>query len=189
MASINTFGTDTTAAWSAYGKLDAIFWMVSTAFGISITTFVGQNYGAGKMDRVRRSTWVCLLIDLAVSGVLVLFLIAARVPLFRLFTSDGDVIRIGCSMLVLIIPWYIVYVFIEILAGALRGMGDVIVPMVITLAGVCVFRIIWLSVVMKVSPTIPAIIFSYPVTWIVSALAFVIYYIWSYFRNRKEARK
>ena len=92
-------------------------------------------------------------------------------------------------MLVLIIPWYIVYVFIEILAGALRGMGDVIVPMVITLAGVCVFRIIWLSVVMKVSPTIPAIIFSYPVTWIVSALAFVIYYIWSYFRNRKEARK
>ena len=189
MASINTFGTDTTAAWSAYGKLDAIFWMVSTAFGISITTFVGQNYGAGKMDRVRRSTWVCLLIDLAVSGVLVLFLIAARVPLFRLFTSDGDVIRIGCSMLVLIIPWYIVYVFIEILAGALRGMGDVIVPMVITLAGVCVFRIIWLSVVMKVSPTIPAIIFSYPVTWIVSALAFVIYYIWRYFRNRKEARK
>ena len=92
-------------------------------------------------------------------------------------------------MLVLIIPWYIVYVFIEILAGALRGMGDVIVPMVITLAGVCVFRIIWLSVVMKVSPTIPAIIFSYPVTWIVSALAFVIYYIWRYFRNRKEARK
>ena len=68
-------------------------------------------------------------------------------------------------------------------------MGDVIVPMVITLAGVCVFRIIWLSVVMKVSPTIPAIIFSYPVTWIVSALAFVIYYIWRYFRNRKEARK
>ena len=184
MASINTFGTDTTAAWSAYGKLDAIFWMVSTAFGISITTFVGQNYGAGKMDRVRRSTWVCLLMDLAVSGVLVLFLIAARVPLFRLFTSDGDVIRIGCDMLVLIIPWYIVYVFIEILAGALRGMGDVIVPMVITLAGVCVFRIIWLAVVMKISPTIPAIIFSYPVTWIVSALAFIAYYIFRYRKSR-----
>ena len=55
-SAVNTFGTDTTAAWSAYGKLDAIFWMVSTAFGIAITTFVGQNYGAGKMDRVRKST-------------------------------------------------------------------------------------------------------------------------------------
>lgn len=187
MASINTFGTDTTAAWSAYGKLDAIFWMVSTAFGISITTFVGQNYGAGKRDRVRRSTWVCLLIDLIVSGILVLFLIAARVPLFRLFTSDGDVIRIGCDMLILIIPWYIVYVFIEVLAGALRGMGDVLVPMVITLTGVCLFRIIWLAVVMKVSPTIPAIIFSYPVTWIVSALAFIAYYIIKYFRDRNRA--
>ena len=90
-------------------------------------------------------------------------------------------------MLILIIPWYIVYVFIEVLAGALRGMGDVLVPMVITLTGVCLFRIIWLAVVMKVSPTIPAIIFSYPVTWIVSALAFVVYYIIRYFRDRNRA--
>lgn len=121
MAAINTFGTDTTAAWSAYGKLDAIFWMVSTAFGIAITTFVGQNYGAGRMDRVRRSTRVCLLIDLAVSGILVLFLIAAREILFRMFTTDPDVIRIGCNMLILIIPWYIVYVIIEVLAGGAAG--------------------------------------------------------------------
>ena len=179
-AAINTFGTDTTAAWSAYGKLDAIFWMVSTAFGIAITTFVGQNYGAGRMDRVRRSTRVCLLIDLAVSGILVLFLIAAREILFRMFTTDPDVIRIGCNMLILIIPWYIVYVIIEVLAGALRGTGDVLVPMVITLTGVCVFRIIWLSVVMRVSPTIPAIIYSYPVTWILTAATFIIYYIRKY---------
>ena len=50
-ASLNSFGTDTTAAWSAYGKLDAIFWMINSAFGISITTFVGQNFGAGKIGR------------------------------------------------------------------------------------------------------------------------------------------
>ena len=62
-SAVNTFGTDTSAAWSAYGKLDAIFWMVSTAFGISITTFVGQNYGAGKLDRIRKSTRVCLIMD------------------------------------------------------------------------------------------------------------------------------
>ena len=177
-AAINTFGTDTTAAWSAYGKLDAIFWMVSTAFGISITTFVGQNYGAGKMDRVRRSTRVCLCMDLTVSFVLVVILIASRSLLFRLFTTDETVVRIGSDMLLFITPWYIVYVFIEVLGGSLRGRGNVIVPVVITLLGVCLLRIVWLAGVLKISPTIHAIIFSYPVTWVITALAFIGYYVW-----------
>lgn len=177
-SAVNTFGTDTTAAWSAYGKLDAIFWMVSTAFGIAITTFVGQNYGAGKMDRVRKSTRVCLLMDFIVSAVLVVFLIAARFLLFRLFTNDSHVIEIGCDMLVLITPWYIVYVFIEVIAGALRGVGNVVVPVAITLLGVCVLRIAWLAAMLKISPTISAIILSYPVTWVITALAFIIYYIY-----------
>ncbi len=176
-SAVNTFGTDTSAAWSAFGKLDAIFWMVSTAFGISITTFIGQNYGAGKMDRVRKSTRVCLLMDLVVSTALVIFLIIARTFLFRLFTSDTEVIRIGCDMLLLITPWYVIYVFIEVLAGSLRGVGNVIVPVVITLVGVCIMRIIWLAVVMNMTPSLSAIIFSYPVTWILTAFAFILYYI------------
>ena len=186
-AAINTFGTDTTAAWSAYGKLDAIFWMVSTAFGISITTFVGQNYGAGKMDRVRRSTRVCLCMDLVVSFVLVAVLIGARTILFRLFTTDDAVVQIGADMLLFITPWYIVYVFIEILGGSLRGRGNVIVPVVITLLGVCVLRIIWLAGVLKISPTIHAIIFSYPVTWVITALAFIAYYLWQNRRYRHRS--
>lgn len=177
-ASLNTFGTDTTAAWSAYGKLDAVFWMISTAFGISITTFVGQNYGAGKMKRVHKSTRVCILMDLAVSAVLVVFLIVARSFLFRLFTSDETVIQIGSDMLVLITPWYIVYVFIEVLAGTLRGMGDVIVPVIITLVGICVLRIVWLVGALHISPTISAIIFSYPVTWLLTAVFFIGYYLY-----------
>lgn len=185
-SAINTFGTDTTAAWSAYGKLDAVFWMVSTAFGISITTFVGQNYGAGKMDRVRRSTRVCIWLDLAVSFILVAALILARSLLFRLFTADETVVQIGSDMLLFITPWYIVYVFIEVLGGSLRGRGNVIIPVVITLLGVCLLRIIWLAGVLKVSPTIHAIIFSYPVTWVITALAFIGYYLW---QNRQYARQ
>lgn len=177
-SAVNTFGTDTTAAWSAYGRLDAIFWMVSTAFGISITTFTGQNYGAGKMDRVRKSTRVCLCMDLAVSLFLIAVLIAARGILFRLFTTDEAVVSIGSDMLMFITPWYIVYVFIEVLGGSLRGRGNVIVPVVITLVGVCMLRIIWLAGVLKISPTIHAIIFSYPVTWVATALAFIGYYLY-----------
>lgn len=181
-ASLNSFGTDTTAAWSAYGKLDAIFWMINTAFGISITTFVGQNYGAGKTERIKKSVKVCLGMELVTAFVMVAFLIITREFLFRMFTSDADVIQIGSDMLVLITPWYIVYVFIEILAGALRGIGDVIVPVIITLGGICVLRIVWLAVALKVSPTISAIIFSYPVTWILTAVIFIGYY---YYKHKK----
>lgn len=149
-SAVNTFGTDTSAAWSAYGKL----------------------------DRIRKSTHVCLIMDALISAVLVIFLIAARKILFSLFTNDETVIQIGCEMLVLITPWYIVYVFIEVLAGALRGVGDVIVPVIITLLGICVMRIAWLIGVLKISPTISAIIFSYPVTWLLTALFFIGYYLY-----------
>lgn len=177
-AALNGFGTDTAAAWSVFGKLDAVFWMVSSAFGISITTFVGQNYGARKHDRIRKSTRVCLGIDFLVSQALVVFLIAARVPLFRLFTSDAEVIRIGTEMLLLITPWYIIFVFIEILSGSLRGIGDVIVPMILTMCGVCLLRILWIAGALKIRPTIPVIIFSYPVTWIITSILFIFYYFY-----------
>lgn len=177
-AALNRFGTDTVAAWSAYGKLDAIFWMVSGAIGISITTFVGQNYGARKYDRVHKSVRICLGIDSIISVILIVFLMLFRIPLFRLFTQDPSVIRIGSDMLALITPCYIFFVFIEVLAGALRGMGDVMIPTLITLLGVCVLRLIWIAVVLQISPTVNAIIYSYPVTWIATAVLFIIYYLY-----------
>ncbi len=177
-AALNRFGTDTVAAWSAYGKLDAIFWMVSGAIGISITTFVGQNYGARKYDRVHKSVRICLGIDSIISVILIVFLMLFRVPLFRLFTQDPSVIRIGSDMLALITPCYIFFVFIEVLAGALRGMGDVMIPTLITLLGVCVLRLIWIAVVLQISPTVNTIIYSYPVTWIATAVLFIIYYLY-----------
>lgn len=177
-ASLNQFGTDTVAAWSAYGKLDAIFWMISGAIGISITTFVGQNYGARKYDRVHKSVRICLGIDGIISLILIAFLMLFRVPLFRLFTQDPAVIRIGSDMLALITPCYIFFVFIEVLAGALRGMGDVMIPTLITLLGVCILRLIWVAVVLQVSPTVNAIIYSYPVTWIATAILFILYYLY-----------
>ena len=68
---------------------------------------------------------------------------------------------------------YIFFVFIEVLAGALRGMGDVMIPTLITLLGVCVLRLIWIAVVLQISPTVNAIIYSYPVTWIATAVLFL----------------
>lgn len=186
LSALNTFGTDTVAAWSALGKMDMIFWIVSTSFGIAITSFVGQNYGAGRMDRVKKSTKICIGMYTLCAIVISLFLVIGKSALFRLFTSDERVIEIGCDMLMRIVPWYTLYVFIEVLPGALRGVGDVIGPAIITLVGICAMRIIWLVGALELSPTIGSILFSYPVTWILTSLAFIFYY-WrkSSFENKK----
>lgn len=175
-SSINSFGTDTTAAWAAYGKLDAIFWMMSGALGIAITTFVGQNYGAGNIDRVKKSVKVGLFMDIAISVVLGAFLIVARVPLFGIFCDDAAVVEIGAHMLFLLTPFYFIYVFTEIYSGALRGLGDVVVPMMITMFGVCGVRALWIMIVAEIWTTLEVVIFNYPVTWILSAAAFIFYY-------------
>ena len=143
-AAINVYGTDTTASWAAYGKLDAIFWMVSGAFGVSITTFVGQNYGAGRYDRIQKSVRICLGMDFVTSVFLSSFLIVFRYPLFAIFTNDMEVVRIGADMLNQITPCYVIFIFIEVLSGALRGVSDVVIPMLMTLFGVCLLRIAWI---------------------------------------------
>lgn len=175
-SAVNVYGTDTTAAWAAYGKLDAIFWMVSGAFGVSITTFAGQNYGAGKHDRIRKSVRVCLLMDFCVSLFLVSFLILFRMPLFHIFTDDRNVIAIGSYMLKLITPCYMMFVFIEVLSGALRGISDVIVPTMLTLFGTCLLRIVWIFFAVPQKPCIEMVIVSYPITWLTTAILFIIYY-------------
>lgn len=177
-SALNSFGTDTVAAWSVYGKLDAVFWMISGAIGISITTFVGQSFGARKYGRVKKSVRVCLGIDALISGVLVIFFLLLRNPLFRIFTNDADVIRIGCEMMALITPCYMFFICIEVLSGALRGIGDVIIPTLITLGGVCLFRILWLFGALQIRPTVNAIILSYPVTWLTTSILFILYYLY-----------
>lgn len=181
-SALNKFGTDTTAAWAAYGKMDAIFWMISGAFGIAITTFVGQNYGAGRMDRVKKSIRICNWMDFAASILMTLFFIIFQIPLFHIFVNDTAVIEIGCQMLMLIAPTYVFFVFTEILSGALRGMGDVIIPTFITTGGICVLRVIWIFFVVPIQPTITVTMLNYPVSWALTSLLFLFYYT---YRMRK----
>lgn len=176
--SINHFGTDTAAAWAAFGKMDAIFWTVCGAFGIAITTFSGQNYGAGLYKRVKRSVRVCLGISLLTSAGLIVFLMIACRPLYYIFTSDTAVIDLGVYMLRLIVPSYIIYVFVEIFTGALRGIGDVFIPTLITLGGVCFIRIPWVLIVTPKSGELSTLLWSYPLAWSVTALFLIPYYFY-----------
>jgi putative MATE family efflux protein len=174
--SLNSFGTNTMAAWTAYGKIDSFFWMVISAFGISITTFVGQNYGARKFGRMRKSVRICIGMAMGASvAISAVFLLFGKY-VYQLFTTDAAVVEIGMHMMVLMAPAYAVYVFIEVYSGALRGTGDVLVPMLMTCGGVCVLRIFWVLFIVPLKPVIDTIIYSYPISWTLTALMFILYY-------------
>ena len=183
-ASINRFGTDVLAAWTAYGKMDGLFWMTVSAFGVAITTFVGQNFGARRYDRAKKSVRVCLLMTLGATLVLSAFLILFAEPLFQLFTDDRPVIRQGLGMLRLLAPTYFTYICIEILSGALRGAGDTLLPTLMTLAGVCLLRVVWIMGVAPPYHSLFVVLLSYPVTWVVTSAMFLAYYCKSGWLNR-----
>ena len=175
-ASINSFGTDAIASWAAIGKIDGFIWMVMSAYGIAITTFVGQNFGAQKYGRVKRSIKVCLGMALGTTIALSVLLLVFMEPLLRFFTGDEAVIEIGQRFFWVLAPSYFTYVFIEILSGAIRGAGEAFQPMVITCFGVCGLRILWLTVVVSIWHSMEMVAMNYPVTWVIAAIVFVIYY-------------
>ena len=176
-AAVNSFGTDAVASWAAVGKIDGFIWMVMGAFGISVTTFVGQNFGAGKYDRVRKGTRVCLAMTAGATLVLSAVEIFFAGPILRIFTGDEAVIALGVEFVHIWAPAYIAYVFIEIFSGAIRGVGEALKPMIITIFGVCVLRLIWIWCVLPFYRTPGMVAASYPVTWGVTAVIFIIYYL------------
>lgn len=175
-ASINSFGTNSVAALAAYGKIDAVFWMMISALGLAVTTFSGQNYGAGKYDRVRKSMWESLALSVGLTlFCCVLFWFTGRY-VFLLFTTDGEVIAEGMRILHFLVPVWITYISIEILSGTIRGTGDSFIPMIMTLFGVCVLRVIWIFTAVPRWHDILTVMASYPITWTVTSMMFWIYY-------------
>lgn len=173
---VNSFGTNASAAWATDAKIEAIFWMINGAYSVSITTFAGQNYGAGRMDRLDQGTKICLLMHLGTSlAIGTVFYLFAE-PLFFIFTSDPEVIAYGVLIMRMICPFFFLFSFIEIYSSVLRSLNDVFIPMLITLVGVCALRFFWMLVVFPLHPTYETIIVNYPLTWSVTAIAFIIYY-------------
>ena len=174
--SINGFGTDTVAAWVAFGKVDALFWLILSAFGVAIMTFVGQNYGARKFDRVHKSLKVALAIAAVTSIVFSAVLLLVGQYVFRLFTNDQTVMDVAIYMMMCMVPGYVLYVPIELISGALRGMGDTLIPTVITAVGICALRVLWIFAVVPLWHDILAITISYPISWLLTSAAFILYY-------------
>ena len=173
---VNGFGTDTVAAWVAMSKIDTLNWMTLNALGVSLMTFAGQNYGARQLARVRSSLKSAMLMGLAMAvGVCALFFAQGR-NLLLLFTDDPAVLEIALLIVLYIAPWYFTYAPIEIFSGCFRGLGDTLIPTLITAIGVCLIRVVWVFTVVPVWRDIRSVSISYPISWAITSLAFTVYY-------------
>lgn len=176
-SSINTFGTDASAAWTAYTKIDGFFGMTISAFGIAITTFSGQNFGAAQYDRIRKGVRTCIGMTIGVVALMSIFFCQNGEVILHLFTDDASVIQIGLEILYLLAPLYAAYAVIENITGVMRGVGNSVFPMIITCLGICVLRIAWVALIVPRWHTIRCVCISYPITWIITCTCFVIYYL------------
>lgn len=174
---VNSFGDVTMAAWTAHGKTDAITWMISGAFGVSVTTFVGQNFGAQKYRRIRQSAWICLGMSVALVGAVAAVVLCFRSQILGIYTDDPEVIAVGSVIMLSIMPFNIVFMPIEVFAGTMRGVGYSVVPTVITGCCVCLFRILWLATVVHRWHTLGMLTACYPISWIIAAGVFLTVYL------------
>ncbi|RXQ96137.1 MATE family efflux transporter [Ancylomarina salipaludis] len=138
---VNTFGTDVIAAYTAAGRIDSLAMMPAMNFSQAVAAFVGQNLGANKIDRVRKGFKATFIMSnifcLAMTALIVIF----GGDLMRLFTTDQQVIEIGQNYLIIVSSFYLIFSSMFTIHGVLRGAGDTLIPMFITLFSLWIIRI------------------------------------------------
>ena len=185
---INSFGEVTMAAWTAHGKTDAFTWMISGAFGVAITTFVGQNFGAQKYRRIRQGAWTCLAMSVALVGAVAAFLLTFRTQILGIYTDNPEVIAVGSFIMLSIMPFNVIFMPIEVFAGTMRGVGNSLMPTLITGSCVCLFRVVWLMTVVQRWHTLKMLTLSYPISWAIAAATFfIVYFRGNWLSKRIEA--
>ena len=175
---INNTGTDNIAAYALCGKLDFIVWPVTESIGMAVTTFVAQNYGAKLFYRVKQGmkTGIALAVGTITILDVILFIFCEQIGKLFLASCDHNVIPIMAHLLRFLLPFNLFYVVAEILCAVIRGRGETFRPMIITLVCTCGIRVLWIMVAVNQESTIKMILTSYPLSWIINGIAFIVFY-------------
>ena len=173
---VNSLGTIVVASWAMTGKTDGIFWAVSNALGAAITSFIGQNLGAGRQDRVKLCVKQGLILAFSVTVSLSALIMLLGRPLLHILTEDQAVIDTTYQIMTYFVPFYFTWTLIEVLSAVLRGAGDTLRPFLIISIGICVVRIVWVETLFARFHTLFVLCMCYAVSWLVTDIAMVIYY-------------
>lgn len=184
-ATVNSFLTDVMASWTAYSKLDSLYWMASGAFGTAVATFSGQAYGAGDLERMKQSLRCGFVMNVAYAVVLSVAIVFGGQYALLLFLTDPVPLAYGIKMCYIMTPFLVTFVPIELMGAQCRSAGDTFLPMVITALGVCGTRIGWIYTVMRRYHMVELLYVCYPVSWIITCAAFILYYYKSGWLDRR----
>ncbi|MBR3299281.1 MAG: hypothetical protein IKI64_08760 [Clostridia bacterium] len=163
------------ASWSLAGKLDGFYWATAQAANAAVMSFVGQNYGAGRMDRVQGSVKKGLRIFMLMTVIMSAAIIAIAPTALRIFTEDEAVLSTTHTVILYFVPFYFIWTAIEVLSGTLRGCGDT-KPVLITGIGICCFRVLWVLIAYRLFPTLLCVSISYIISWSLTLAAMAVYY-------------
>jgi putative MATE family efflux protein len=183
---VNSLGTVVVASWAMSGKTDGFYWALSNAMGAAITSFIAQNYGAGRTDRVKQCVKQGLMMHLVITVVVSAALMLTAIPALRLLTTDEAVVETTYLIMSYFVPFYFTWVLVEVLSAVLRGAGDAVYPVAIIGIGVCLFRVIWILTVFRYFGTLLSLCLSYTVSWTITSIALVIYYRRGRWMNRRR---
>lgn len=175
-SAINQLGPDVMAASAAAFNIEIMGYFVMNGFAQACTTFVGQNYGAGRVDRCRTILWKTLLMDLAATAAASGIILLTGRFLLSLFNSDPAIISLGYLRLLFISGTCVIQVFIEVISGALRGYGFSVLPAIVAIFGICGVRVGWVYTFFARAPAFRNLLYSYPISWAATAAAMVVVY-------------
>ena len=164
-SSVNSFGSLVVAGNGVASNIEGFVYTAMNAQHQACMTFASQNFGAGKTDRVRRTMWSCLGIVIVIGLGLGLLVRAFGPQLMGLYNSDPEVIAKGLIRMGIILPTYFLCGMMDVMVGQLRGIGYSIMPMIVSLAGACGLRIVWILTVFAAHPTLETLYLSYPISW------------------------
>ncbi len=175
-AKINSFGTAAMAGITAYTKLDGFIYMPMNAMALAVSTYVGQNIGAGRFSRIRKGIRVAILSSLGATLVLEAAVFLFSAPLLDLFTDEPDAKTYALQMMLYLAPCNWLFVPSDVLGGAIRGAGQAMKVTIISAVCICVFRVIWLIVTLHFDHDIRYVFLCYPTSWLLSSAAMGIFY-------------
>ncbi len=176
-SNINSFGEDAMAGYGSYVKLEGFAFLPITCFSMAMTTFIGQNLGAGQYDRAKEGARFGIVMSLLLAETIGLIMFLFVPSLIKMFNADPEVVRLGTRQGRTEALFYFLLAFSHIIAGICRGAGKGIVPMIIMLSVWCVFRILYITVMMHFVHGIGLIYWAYPLTWGISSVIYLFYYL------------
>ena len=174
-ASVNGYGAAAMAGFAAYMKVDGFNILPIMSFSMAATTFVGQNFGAGQIDRVKKALWVTMALSFVYTVITGTLLLLAQDPIMHLFTGDETVVAFGQQAMHYFCPFYWLLGILHGLAGTVRGTGKSVPPMVVLLVSLCLFRIVWIRFALSAFQGIDGVFILYPVSWALGAVLMILY--------------